>query len=206
MALKTFVKVSNISNLSDARYCAGMGVEMLGFSVEKQSKNYVDPQSYQEMIGWLSGVEFVAEFTDSSLQEINDTLSYYPVHAIQTENQEVLAQLLANKMEQEIAKLPIKVLFRTTQIDTLKEVADKYASVVDFFILADANKYQTQVIKALTDKYAILLENIEDLAIVELLLQQTRVRGFVLQGTQEIAPGLKDFDNLAEILEGLEIE
>ena len=35
MALKTFVKVGNISNLSDARYCAGMGAlaekpELLG--------------------------------------------------------------------------------------------------------------------------------------------------------------------------------
>ena len=32
MPLKTFVKVGNITNLSDARYCAGMGVDMLRIS------------------------------------------------------------------------------------------------------------------------------------------------------------------------------
>ena len=35
--LKTLIKVSNINNLSDARYCAGMGVEMLGFSMDELS-------------------------------------------------------------------------------------------------------------------------------------------------------------------------
>ncbi len=37
MALKTIVKVGNITNLSDARYCAVMGVDMLGFCLNKQS-------------------------------------------------------------------------------------------------------------------------------------------------------------------------
>lgn len=34
MALKTFVKISGVNNLSDARYCAGMGVNQLGFNIE----------------------------------------------------------------------------------------------------------------------------------------------------------------------------
>ena len=35
--LKTQVKVSSITNLSDARYCAGMGVDLLGFPIQEIS-------------------------------------------------------------------------------------------------------------------------------------------------------------------------
>ncbi|GAB4123153.1 MAG: hypothetical protein OHK0045_12850 [Raineya sp.] len=206
MALKTFIKVSNISNLSDARYCAGMGVEMLGFAVEPNSDNYIPPQAYQEMIGWLSGVEFVAEFGKATLEEINKVLEKYPAHALQTENQEVLSKLLQNKQTQKIDALPIKILFKSNQIKILQQVAEKYADVVNFFILAEAEKYSMQEIKLLAEKYPTLLEGISKLPLVESFLQNTNVKGFVLQGSKEIAPGLKDFDELAEILEGLEVE
>ena len=62
MALTTIVKVGNITNLSDARYCAGMGVDMLGFCFEKKSEQYIDPESYKEIIGWISGPQLVGEF------------------------------------------------------------------------------------------------------------------------------------------------
>ena len=53
MALKTFVKVSGINNLSDARYCSGMEVNQLGFSIEPSSPNYTDPEKFKEIKGWL---------------------------------------------------------------------------------------------------------------------------------------------------------
>jgi phosphoribosylanthranilate isomerase len=206
MALKTFIKVSNISNLSDARYCAGMGVEMLGFAVEQDAEHYITPQAYQEMIGWLSGVEFVAEFTNAHLEDMNEILEQYPSHALQTENEAVLAKLLQNKQAQEVDSLPIKILFRTQDLLTLQKAAEKYASVVSFFILTEAPKYLPETIESLAQKYPILLEGVSNLVEVEEFLQKTAVKGFVLQGSKEIAPGLKDFDELAEVLEGLEIE
>jgi phosphoribosylanthranilate isomerase len=61
MPLKTIVKVGNISNLSDARYCAGMGVDMLGFRVIDGLPGYIAPQAFQEIRGWISGPKVVAE-------------------------------------------------------------------------------------------------------------------------------------------------
>ena len=61
MALKTTVKVSKVNNLSDARYCAGMGVNQLGFNIEPDHENYTDPKSFKELADWVSGVEFVGE-------------------------------------------------------------------------------------------------------------------------------------------------
>ena len=66
MALKTFVKISAINNLSDARYCAGMGVDMLGFALEPTNPDSISPEKYTEIIGWLSGVKFVGEFEQSN--------------------------------------------------------------------------------------------------------------------------------------------
>src|SRR5690606_27876233 len=61
MMLKTQVKVGNISNLSDARYCAGMGVDMLGFAVIPGQEDYVPEPLYQDLRGWISGPAIVAE-------------------------------------------------------------------------------------------------------------------------------------------------
>ncbi|MFT6971874.1 MAG: phosphoribosylanthranilate isomerase, partial [Roseivirga sp.] len=85
MALKTFVKVSGINNLSDARYCAGMGVNQVGFEIEEGSPNYVDQQSFKEIKGWLSGVEFVGEI-NGSVGSIANLVKDYGLDAIQIEN------------------------------------------------------------------------------------------------------------------------
>src|SRR6187401_3084647 len=74
MALKTIVKVGGITNLSDARYCSGMGVDMLGFRVIEGQDNYISPKQFQEIRGWVTGPQIVAEIygieKESDLAEI----------------------------------------------------------------------------------------------------------------------------------------
>ena len=57
MALKTFVKISSVNNLSDARYCAGMGVDIIGFDLHEGSDHYVSPSKFKEIERWISGVK-----------------------------------------------------------------------------------------------------------------------------------------------------
>src|SRR5688572_25693379 len=61
MALKILVKVGSISNLSDARYCSGMSVDLLGFRVVAGQEHYVTPELFKEIRGWFSGPAIVAE-------------------------------------------------------------------------------------------------------------------------------------------------
>jgi phosphoribosylanthranilate isomerase len=75
MALKTFVKVSTVNNLSDARYCAGMYVNWLGFNLEESSPDYLSPEKFTEITEWLSGLEYVGEFENSHPDTIR-----YPLH------------------------------------------------------------------------------------------------------------------------------
>ncbi|WP_040756350.1 phosphoribosylanthranilate isomerase, partial [Winogradskyella psychrotolerans] len=77
MALKTFVKISNVNNLSDARYCSGMYVNLMGFSLEKNNEYYVTPTAFKEITDWLSGLEYVAEFSDSHPDTILETMAQY---------------------------------------------------------------------------------------------------------------------------------
>jgi phosphoribosylanthranilate isomerase len=61
MSLKAYTKVGALSNLGDVRYCAGMGVDMIGFQVIPGHPDYLEPSRFQEIRGWVSGPLFVAE-------------------------------------------------------------------------------------------------------------------------------------------------
>ncbi|MBR9999820.1 MAG: N-(5'-phosphoribosyl)anthranilate isomerase, partial [Cyclobacteriaceae bacterium] len=74
MPLITKVKISSITNLSDARYCAGMGVQYLGFNFLKNHESYVTPEMYRELTSWISGPEFIGEFEDADLSYIREFL------------------------------------------------------------------------------------------------------------------------------------
>lgn len=56
------VKVNSITNLTDARFCAGMGVEMLGFSMSEKHIRHIEADKVNGITGWLSGIKVVSEF------------------------------------------------------------------------------------------------------------------------------------------------
>src|ERR1044071_5737472 len=91
MPLKTVVKVGNITNLSDARYCSGMGVDMLGFRVLEGQPNYLSPKLFQEIRGWVTGPKIVAEIygltSPDQLQSIieNYAPDYFELNASEFE-------------------------------------------------------------------------------------------------------------------------
>jgi len=204
MALKTFVKVGNISSLSDARYCAGMGVDMLGFQVEPNRQDSVQPQHYAEMISWLVGVKFIAEFSSSSLPEMNEILQEYPIHAIQIEREDVLEEL-AEKAK-ELDNLPIGLIFKSSSIEKIEKLAPQYGHLVNYFLLSDADKAPLEAIQTLSKKANLLIESNFTQEQTLDILSHTAIKGLALQGSIEEKLGLKDFGNLAEILEALEID
>mgnify|MGYP006195185469 CR=1 FL=1 len=94
MALKTFVKVNSITHLTDARYCAGMYVDLLGFALESSSSKYISPGQFQEITGWISGTGMCGEFENSSAEQVKNLVEEYPgLNAIQHEDLGVLIDL-----------------------------------------------------------------------------------------------------------------
>lgn len=205
MALKTFVKIGSINNLSDARYCAGMGVDMLGFTLDPQSPDFVDETAFREIVGWVSGVKIVGELGKCPAQEAAELLSRYTVDYLQTDDAQALASLVDLNVP-----LILRADFAENSQSSLKEICVASQPYVDFILLESDNvvltEYEMSFLRRLSSRYPILLGFGFGASNIHFLLEELPIKGIAMRGSQEIKPGLKDFDALAEILETLETE
>jgi len=194
MALKTKVKVGNITNLSDARYCAGMGVDLLGFPVG--GANGISLEKFKEINGWVTGPELVLEIASAE----NAT--------------ELIEQFYGNHIEIDASLLPLlkdikdlSLLVRV-ELNNWSKIASNlhpYKQYIKFLVAKNFQDASMKVIKEAAQHYSILAEyNEEDGELEELL--DLPVEGIALKGTDELKPGLKDYQQLSGILERLEID
>jgi phosphoribosylanthranilate isomerase len=204
MALKTKVKINRITNLTDARYCSGMYVDILGFSLVEGSPHYVSPTQFLEITGWISGIDYAAEFVDLDAYSIERLLVDYPsITWIESEDLDALVQL---------APLGKKLIYRVQleDLDTLLPKIDLLREHEITLHITSTNKSLTidnkSIIKELSSQLNLFLgagitpENANSLC------ELPGLYGFALDGGDEIKPGLRDFDQLAAILESLELE
>jgi phosphoribosylanthranilate isomerase len=189
MALKTTVKVT-INNLSDARYCAGMGVEFIGFSTDPDDPFYLSPDNFSEISEWLSGVDFVAETNG-----ISETSDSYDVDYVQVVNP-AEAILFSDK----------KIILEGTA-DDLHRWKDQLPEIKNlaFLLLVITGNTDTDDIIKEFHEYPLLIGY--DISLDEVMaLADSPATGIALKGSDEIKPGLKDYDELADILEALEVD
>ncbi len=195
MALKTFVKVGNVSNLSDARYCAGMEVDLLGFRFDQNGGT--EPETFNEIRGWLSGVRYVAEFDTSSPNVILEVLSRCEVDFVQINNTDWIDELTS------VSKLILEVT-----MDGLKALPAQLplAYVVVRGDKEELTSQEKELIRKMSKRYKILLATGFSPENVEALLDELEIEGIAMRGSEEIRPGYKDYDELADILEILETD
>lgn len=89
MALKLSVKIGDVTNLSDARYAAGMGVDYIGFNINPDSEHFVTSDKVAEIINWVSGVGIIGEIGEKLPIEDNG----YGSMLIETSNIELESKL-----------------------------------------------------------------------------------------------------------------
>ncbi|AWW28666.1 phosphoribosylanthranilate isomerase [Echinicola strongylocentroti] len=207
MALKTFVKISTVNNLSDARYCAGMYVDLMGFNLEEGSKDFMSAEKYKELTEWLSGLKYVGEFESTHPDSILETVKEYPGLSYVQITEEAHLQMLVNTSYQLILKQEIQAMGQ------LEDLAGKAATYRENNILLllesdnlEFNEEVSQLVKDIAGKCDLLLGFGLEAGVVETIINQTGIKGIALKGGDEIKPGLKDFDELADILEVLEEE
>jgi phosphoribosylanthranilate isomerase len=204
MALKIPVKINHITNLSDARYCAGMGVDYLGFTLEKNSAYYIDPSAFAEITGWISGPEFIAEFENYTPSEIADTLQHYDIQTIEITKPEILREMLPyNK--------PIVLNVNIDSYTSISELEKDLESIMDLaeFIILKSDQpglINTKNLEKLAGSYHIMAGYGISKKNILKLVHSIPIMGIALDGGQEKKVGFKDYDFLAEILELLEID
>lgn len=183
MALKTLVKIGGITNLSDARYCAGMGVDMLGFNVIPGHPNYISPELYQQIRGWVTGPLIVAEVTGiQDPKDLSQILESYRPDMLQMDLDE-------------LSKVPSPPLPFILHLK--KEENISLLSIQPEYLLAK---------QSVADSSIPLLIEVNSTEEASSALSDPTVAGIALVGSPELKPGLKDYSAMADILELLEIE
>lgn len=207
MALSTFVIVNGVNNLSDARYCAGMGVDMIGFNLEKQLLGYVSPTDFKDIAGWISGVQLVGEFEQYSAEEVNEAANFYALDFVQLNNLYLIDEL------QEI-KLPIiqrLQINKDTVWSELIDLMELYQEDVKFFLITSddfniIDETNENFLRDLARLYPLLIGFGVNKDNVQRILKNIQPEGIGLTGGEEIKPGLKDFDALQDMFDVLEVE
>lgn len=196
MILKTKVKVGNITNLSDARYCAGMGVDLLGFPIGN-NKDQISIETFQEIVDWVAGPEFVAEYSDAMDEQIIEKVTQMAsIQHIQVNLQQLksLSPNLTGK----------SIILSCSINDWFEHVEELKGSPLSYLVLL-GDTHDWEKVKLMNDEvpvlapYSSLTMKLEELLTLPL-------SGIVLEGTSEDKPGQKDYDHLAEVLESLEID
>jgi phosphoribosylanthranilate isomerase len=205
MALQTFVKINHVTNLTDARYCSGMMVNQLGFALNPEDPNYTSPSRFKEISGWVSGVEFVGEFSGQTDLEILDLIKEYPeINWIESDRLETL-EALAEQGFSLIYKTRLKeIIHLEPQVSIL---ISKLGLILHILPETDSlTASEIESITSLSSKCKVVLGGGLDADNALEFINDLNLYGISLNGGQEIKTGLREFDLMAEVLEKLEIE
>ena len=194
--LKTKVFLTNITNLSDARYAAGMGVDYIGFAINPESKQYVTSEQVQSITEWVSGVSIIGDIGSSDSAQTGE----YPLDFILTDNislielsdNTVAAFILSNENKEDI-KFKLETVKSKTPFVILK---------VDKELLTQHTDY----LKSICQQHKILLATGLTPQNIALILHEINPEGIVIYGSTEEKPGLSSYDGIADILEEIEEE
>ncbi|MBX2946912.1 MAG: hypothetical protein KF725_13840 [Cyclobacteriaceae bacterium] len=195
MGLKTTVKVGSITNLSDARYCAGMGVELLGFNGVEGKPDYINPIQFQELRGWFVGPKVVLEiYGIDNPEEYHTLLENYQPDMIELSCHELL------KLRPK--DIPLVLALQAEQYYDQPAVLRDFKSVIK--ILQVPASTDKSIIREISSHFMVLLDvetGVEP--DVEFIRNTPRV-GISLKGSAEEKAGYKSYDTLSAVLDRLD--
>ena len=190
---KPVIYVSRITNLSDARYCAGMGVDMVGFVIDPTDVDYVSPRHYQEMIGWISGPKRIIEIPTHGNIDLEEVVNQY--------KPDLLHVSMAAVARNDLPDLPLVL---EVSFDSYQAPGSNFKARIEYLLINNFSDNVPLGPPSIQGEHSILLSLDSHQEHVLELLDRTGASGFALQGSRELAPGLKDYDHLSRILDALE--
>ena len=202
----TRLKICGITTLADARYCAGAGVDYLGFIQHPESPRYVAPQVAAEIIAWLYGPEPVGVFVNTPPDTVNAVAEATGFGIVQLSGTETVDD----------CRLIDAPVFKTLHVapDTtpneLRRTMDRYLPHVSAFLLDTAKAglwggtgqaFDWEVAGELSIEYPLFVAGGLHAGNIAEVIARIRPFGIDLSSSVESAPGTKDFDKLADLFE-----
>ncbi len=190
--------IRGINNLSDARYCAGMGADKLTFVLDPSLPDNLDTRTVKELAGWIAGVELLGEF---------DRLSAHEINAIAAECALDAVLLRSYRTEAELAEIapPVYLELTAEAANSDQALPDSLAGVV-VELPATATAEMLQSLTQLSTQKPLWLGPGLHPERALALTTEVRPAGLSLPSGDEVKPGLRDFDQLEAVFEALETE
>ena len=214
--LSTKVKVSSVTNLTDARYFSAWEVEWLGFALDPASEHYVQPQVVKAIREWVDGPGIVGEFGLQSADEIRTAIELLDLDAVQAgvfTDAGTLAEL-----QSPVPVIKEIVVEPGTREDDLAEQLDRFAHLAGYFLLNfDKNGIAWEQLKSdrpfslsflqeICRQHSVFLSLDLSPATLGEVLQTLRPYGLNLTGGEEEKIGFKSFEEIDTLLEALSEE
>jgi len=212
--LKTKVKASSITNLTDARYFAAREVTWLGFDLTPGSERQVSPAFVNAIREWVDGVQIIGEFSMATEEEIRLAVEAMNLDGVQVGMFTGIPEVRA------LSGIPV---FKEIVVEPaltepeLSQTLDAFAPHCEAFLINfDKNRLSFDDVKAgktfspavlsrLCQAYPILLSIEFEPTQLNEMLDTLNPAGINVMGGEEEKTGFKSFDDLDEIFESLEV-
>lgn len=198
------IKLSNITNLSDARFAAAVGIDYIGFCFDANDSNYIPPVKAKEIFEWTSGTLVVAEFGEQSLDEIRDISELLSVDFIEIHN-----SILPDELTELKVPLIKKVDLDNFDTISLQKEIDAYKATCHAFHLFSSSgteNFDGEVLKVLCQNNLIIWGLPLDLSNTKNVIESYKPFALNISGGYEEKPGIKDFDEMNDWLDSIREE
>lgn len=202
MSLITKIKLNAVTNLSDARYCAGMGVSYIGFCLDANNINFLEPSKLNAIAQWIAGVGIIFEFDafDEEAYQINSA-SIAPefIQVNQCEDWNLLTSTAVPIIHRMIFNNNWNELFAAAN-----NSAAQYILIDNLDSESILNK--SEELATLCDLKQIAISgNIHKDHAVQ-LVNTYNLWAIAIDGGEEQRIGIKNFDDMADFFEAIEVE
>ncbi|WP_156175892.1 beta/alpha barrel domain-containing protein [Hymenobacter terrenus] len=190
--------IRGINNLSDARYCAGMGADKLTFVLDPTLPGHLDTKTVKELASWIAGVELIGEFGQ---------LSAYEINALSTECALDAVLLRHPRTNEELAEIapPVYIEIAAESLAAVQFLPDSVAGLVIELPETIAAETTAALVPIASSRPLWLGPGLHPQRARE-LASQLHLAGLSFPAGDEVKPGLRDFDQLEAVFEALEID
>lgn len=202
------IKICGITSLEDARFASGALADYLGFIFYKESKRFIEPAKAGAMINWLEGPETVGVFVEEPLESMNEIARMSGVDWVQLHGNE--SPEYCRMAEKPVIKV-IHVREGMTARD-LEQVAEPYFEVAQMLLFDTAGErewggtgrsFEWSLLAATDWPLPIIVAGGIGPGNLERAFRESGAQVVDLSSSVESSPGVKDFDKLTEVMDGM---
>ncbi len=211
--LKTKIKASRITNLTDARYFSAWDVEYIGFNLEEGNDSYIKPHLVVAMKEWLEGPKFIGELGSfPDVEEVKELVEKIKLDGIQ------VGTFCEPNLIRQIHTLGIPIIkeivwSENSDWDDIFNEYDLIGHSVECFIIDFShNNFQMKDVNGFNENVKQLCANQSTFIDIEIpsqeinsFLENVNPKGLAIKGGDEEKVGYKSFDEVDKIFEALEI-